>query len=166
MKEDRRQRFSNGGTTAYQKVMNTAVRILAHRDHSKYELKQKLQRRDFESKVIETVIAECERLDYINDPRTARRYILELKRKGFGRRHIRMALQKKHLGGAAIEALVVENYPESEERQNADNLLEKKRQTFWAEEDPEKRRKKMYRFLYARGFGTAVISDLIRELVK
>jgi uncharacterized protein YbaP (TraB family) len=32
--------------------MNTAVRILANRDHSKYELERKLQQRGFESKLI------------------------------------------------------------------------------------------------------------------
>jgi len=146
--------------------MHTAVRILTHRDHSKYELKQKLQKRGFESRDIDAVIAECKRLDYINDRRTARVYILQLKRKCFGKRYIRMALKKKRLGGAAIEQILPENYPDADERENAGKLLEKKRKAFEREPDAKKRSDKIYRFLYSRGFSTAVISDLMRDLVK
>lgn len=146
--------------------MNTAVRILANRDHSKYELKQKMQQRGFASKVIDTLITECERLNYINDPRTAHVYILQLKRKCFGKRHIRMALKKKRLRGAVIEKILLENYTEAEEHENAGKLLEKKMKTFNREEDSKKRRDKIYRFLFSRGFNKEVISDLIRDLVK
>jgi len=166
MTGDRRQNFSTPAKTSHQKAMNTAVRILTNRDHSKYELKQKLQQRGFASKVIDTVIAECERLDYINDPRTAHIYILQLKRKCFGKRYIRMALKKKRLRGAVVENLLLENYPEADERENAGKMLEKKRQTFEPEEDLKKRKEKTYRFLCSRGFSKDVITNLIRDLVK
>ena len=146
--------------------MNTAVRILANRDHSKYELKQKLQQRGFGSKVIDTVIVECERFNYINDKRTADVYILQLKRKGFGKRYIRMALRKKRLSGAAIENILHKNYPEAEELEHAGRLLEKKMKTFEREADLKKRSDKIYRFLYSRGFKTEIIGDLMRNLVK
>jgi len=152
--------------TARTGAMNAAVRILTHRDHSKYELKRKLQQRGFASDVIDTVIQECERFNYIDDKRTARVYISQLKRKRFGKRHIRMALKKKRLYDAAIEEMLMENYAEIEERKNADKLLEKKKTTFSREEDLKKRRDKIYRFLYSRGFDKDVIADLIRDLVK
>ena len=53
-----------------------------------------------------------------------------------------------------------------EERNNADKLLEKKMKTFSREEDLKKRRDKIYRFLYSRGFNKDIIADLIRDLVK
>ena len=146
--------------------MNAAVRVLTQRDHSKYELKQKLQQRGFASEVIDRVTLECERLNYIDDKRTARVYISQLKRKRFGIRHIRMALKKKRLYGADIEAILSENYAKIEERENADTLLEKKMKTFNREENLKKRRDKIYRFLYSRGFNKDIIADLIRDLVK
>ena len=146
--------------------MNTAVRILTHRDHSKYELKQKLQQRGFASEVIDTVITECERLNYIDDHRTAHVYISQLKRKCFGKRHIRLALKKKRLSGAVTEKILLENYTEAEEHENAGKLLEKKMKTFNWEEDSRKRRDKIYRFLYSRGFNNDVITDLMRNLAK
>ena len=166
MKENRRQISATSAKTSRQQAMNAAVRILTHRDHSKYELKQKLQQRGFASEAIDTAILECERLNYIDDTRTARIYISQLKRKRFGIRHIRMALKKKRLYGAAIENILLENYAKIEERKNADELLKKKMKTFNREEDLTKRRDKIYRFLYSRGFNEDIIADLIRNLAK
>jgi regulatory protein len=166
MTENRRHNFSAPTKTSPKDAMNTAVRILTYRDHSKYELKQKLQRREFASEVIDTVIVECERLNYIDDERTARVYISQLKRKCFGKRHIRMALKKKRLSGSVIEKILLENYTEAEDRENASKLLEKKMKTFNREEDSKKRRDKIFRFLYSRGFKKDTISDLIRNLAK
>ena len=166
MEEDRRQNFSTPAETSHQQAMNTAVRILTNRDHSKYELKQKLQQRGFGSKAINTVISECERLNYINDKRTAHVYISQLKRKCFGKRYIRMALRKKRLSGAAIEKILSENYPAVDEYAHAGRLLEKRMKTFARETDLRKRSDKIYRFLYSRGFKTEIIADLMRNLVK
>ena len=166
MTEDRRQNASDPAKTARAGAMNAAVRILTHRDHSKYELKRKLQQRGFASEVVDAVIQACERLNYIDDKRTARVYISQLKRKRFGIRHIRMALKKKRLYDAATEDFLLENYANIEERKNADKLLEKKMKTFSREENLKKRRDKIYRFLYSRGFNKDIIADLLRNLAK
>jgi regulatory protein len=164
MTEDRRQINSKPAKISRQQAMNTAVRILTHRDHSKYELKQKLRQRGFTSKVIDSVVVECERFNYINDPRTAHVYISQLKRKCFGKRYIQMALKKKRLSGTAIENILLENYPEADEREYAARLLEKKMEAFAREADLKKRRDKMSRFLYSRGFRKNIIADLISDL--
>jgi regulatory protein len=162
MTEDRRQLNSKPAKTSHQQAMNTAVRILTHRDHSKYELRQKLRQRGFTSKVIDTVVVECERFGYIDDKRTARIYILQLKRKCFGKRYIQQALKRKRLSGAAIEKILSENYPGADEYEHAGRLLEKKMKTFERVADLKKRREKIYRFLYSRGFSTTVIRDLVK----
>lgn len=166
MTADRRQSFSNAGRTSYQKAMNTAVRILTNRDHSFYELKRKLQERAIENEVIGAVMAECERLNYINDERTARLYISQLNRKCFGKRYIKMALKKKGLRGDAIENILLQKCSEVEERKKAARLLGKKMKTSNQEKEAEKKRDNIYRFLYARGFSKDVIIDLIRDVVK
>ncbi len=166
MTEDRRQNFSTPAKTSHQQAMNTAVRILTNRDHSKYELKQKLQQRSYASEVIDAVIVKCEHFGYLDDKRTARVYILQLKRKCFGKRYIRLALKKKRMSGAAIEKILLKNYPGDDEHLYAGRLLEKKMKAFERETDPKKRNRKIYRFLYARGFNAAVISDLIKNMVK
>jgi regulatory protein len=167
MTEGRKKIFATPATISDgQKAMNSAVRILTNRDHSKYELKQKLQQRDFASKVIDTVIAECERLNYINDERTARVYISQLNRKCFGKHHIKMALKKKGLRGAAIENILLQKCTEDEERKKAGRLLEKKLKTVNREKEARKKRDHIYRFLYSRGFSRDLIADLIRSVVN
>jgi regulatory protein len=166
MTADRRQSFSNAGRTSYQKAMNTAIRILTNRDHSFYELKQKLQQRAIENEVIGAVMAECERLNYINDERTARLYISQLNRKCFGKRYIKMALKKKGLRGDAIENILLQKCSEVEERKKAARLLGKKMKASNQEKEAAKKRDNIYRFLYARGFSKDVITDLIRDVVK
>jgi regulatory protein len=150
------------GTSHNQKAMNAAVRILANRDHSKYELKLKLQHRGFRRQDIDAVILKCERFGYIDDRRTARVYIIQLKRKCFGRRYIRQALKKKRLMGAAIEKILSEDYPAEDEHQYARKLLDKKMKPFEHETDAHKRKDKMYRFLNSRGFSPAVIVELVK----
>ena len=142
--------------------MNTAVRILTNRDHSKYELIQKLQQRGWAAKIIDAVIARCVDFGYIDDDRTARVYILQLKRKCFGRRYVRLALKKKRLVGAEIEKILVENYPGEDEYVLAGRLLEKKKKTFAGEADQKKRSDRIYRFLHSRGFSPSVIRELVK----
>ena len=141
--------------------MDTAVRILTHRDHSAFELNRKLKQRGYATRISDAVIAQCEDFGYIDDRRTARVYILQLKRKCFGRRYVRLALKKKRLTGAAIEKILVENYPGEDEYVHAGRLMEKKKKTFASEVDPKKRRDRIYRFLYSRGFSPAVIRRLV-----
>ena len=164
MTKDTTQNYSPAANQSYQQAMNTAVRILTHRDHSHYELKRKLQQRGFASEVINGVIEKCERFGYIDDQKTARLYILQLKRKCFGKRYIRLALKKKRLRGDAIDRILSAEYPEVDEYEHASRILEKKKKTFAREPDLQKRSDKAYRFLYSRGFSPAVLSDLIQEL--
>jgi regulatory protein len=159
--ENRGQHVSLPAEKSYRQAMNTAVRILTHRDHSAYELKQKLQQRGYAAKIIDAVIAQCEDFGYIDDRRTARVYILQLKRKCFGRRYVRLALKRKRLTGAAIEKIFAENYPRKDEYVHAGRLLEKKK-SFASEADPRKKNDRIYRYLYSRGFSPAVIRSLVK----
>ena len=143
--------------------MNTAVRLLARRDHTGFELQQKLRQRGYGRGVIDAVLTECERLDYINDERTARVYIGQLARRGFGFRRIRLELKKKGLSGDRFESILNESSSEIDEHEIARKILQKKMKSFEREEDSKKRRDKIYRFLYSKGFSDMVISDLIRE---
>ena len=164
MAKDTRQNYSHAANEVYQQTMNTAVRILTNRDHSAFELKRKLQQRGIAAEVINAVIAQCEHFGYLDDLRTARVYILQLKRKCFGRRYIRLALKKKRLMGAAIEEILLENYPGKDEYAHAGRLLDKKMKTFAREADPKKRSDKIYRFLHSRGFSPSVIRNLVKQL--
>ena len=148
----------------YQKALNTALRILTGRDHSKSELIRKLKQRGLKSEDIEKAVSECERLDYINDERTARVYINQMIRKGHGLNRIRHEMNKKGLRGQRIQNILSEIESDIDEAEGAERILEKNVKRFERESDLKKRRDKIYRFLYARGFSKSMISDLIRKI--
>ncbi len=146
--------------------MNTAVRLLARRDHTSLEIQQKLGQRGFGREVIDRVLAECRRLDYIDDERTARMYIGQLARRGFGFRRIRLELKKKGLAGGSFENILTESNSEIDELEIARKVMLKRMKSFERVEDHQKRRDKIYRFLHARGFAESVISEILRKLPK
>jgi len=145
------------------KALNTALRILTRRDHSKYELVQKLKQRGFTEDVIDHAILSCVRFDYINDERTARLCIRQLKRKGYGLKRIRLELNKKGLRGRRIQGILNESVSEKDERESAERLVKKNIKRFEREKDPLKRRDKIYRFLHARGFAEGIISEILKN---
>jgi regulatory protein len=146
----------------YPKALNTALRILTGRDHSKSELIRKLKQRGFSPEDIAKAVSECERLDYINDERTAGVYINQMIRKGHGLNRIRHEMNKKGLTGQRIQNILDQIESDIDEAQGAERILEKNIKRFEREKDLKKRRDKIYRFLYARGFS----QDTIRKLIN
>jgi len=148
---------------SYRKAFNTALRLLARRDHSKFELAKKLRQRDFDSEVIEKVFLEFERLNYLNDDRTARVFIEQLFRRGCGARRILAELKRKGLKGEHITGLLNEIVPDGRERENAERVLIKNMNRFDREIDRQKRKAKIYRFLCARGFSNEVTTEIMKK---
>jgi regulatory protein len=148
----------------YRKALNTALRILTRRDHSKHELIQKLKVRGYAGKVIDEVITECERLEYINDQRTAQVFIRQLHRKGYGRKRIRFELNLKGLCGKHIQTVFSKSISDADEYQCAEKIFQKHARRFDQEKDVLKRKDKICRFLYGRGFSKTVISELIHKI--
>ncbi len=147
----------------YQQAMNVAVRLLSRRNHTGYEIEHKLKDRGFEADLTEKVIAECERLNYINDKETARLYIQELKRKGYGTHRISISMKKKGLSEELTEDMLEQFNSESDELENARRVLENKLKSFEREKDIRKKKEKIYRFLYSRGFSKSVISEIMSQ---
>jgi len=156
--------MQNSSHNPYRKALNTALRILTRRDHSRHELSQKLAVRGYTGEVIDKVISECERFDYINDERTARVFIRRLHRKGYGRKRIRFELNLKGFRGNHIQAALSKSISDDDECQCAKTILKKHARRFDREKDVLKRKDKIYRFLYGRGFSNAMISELIRKI--
>ena len=142
---------------------NAALRILTRRDHSRYELVRKLKQRGFSSEDISHAVTACEKYDYIDDERTAKVYIRQLKRKGYGKKRIQLELKKKGLKGDRILNILDERVSETEECEGAQRILTKNVKRFEREKDLQKRRDKIYRFLHTRGFSREVITKTIKR---
>jgi len=156
--------MQNSSNDPYRKALNTALRILTRRDHSKHELSQKLKARGYAEDVIDEVISACERFDYINDERTAQVFIRQLHRKGYGLKRIRFELNRKGLRGKHVQGVLSKSISLADEYQCAEKIFQKHIRRFDREKDVLKRKDKIYRFLYGRGFSKAVISEIISEI--
>ena len=143
-------------------ALNSALRILTRRDLSRYELVQKLKQRGFSKDLIDDSVSACERFDYINDIRTAQVYIRQLKRKGYGKKRIKLELNKKGLKGSRIQGILDDSVSIPDEREDAERVLRKHMVRFDREPDESKRRDKIYRFLHTRGFAQEVIAETIK----
>ena len=155
------QDSSNGH---YRKALNTALRILTRRDHSKYELSRKLKARGYTEDIIGDVVSECERFGYINDERTAEVFIRQLYKKGYGLKRIRFELKSKGLRGKHVQGILAKSISEADERLCAEKIFQKHANRFQRDTDELKRKDKVYRFLYGRGFSNDVISQIIAKL--
>ena len=147
----------------YRKAFDTALRLLTRREHSKYEITQKLKQRGFSPEVIEKTISECERFDYISDERTARVLIRQMIRKGYGAKRIRLEMGMKRLRSNSIQRILSESVSEADEREGAEHILKKHIKKFERENDLKKKKEKIYRFLYSRGFSQEIISQLMKK---
>jgi regulatory protein len=85
-------------------IEHTALRLLAQREHSRWELTRKLSGRGFELAAIAPVLAQLEAHDYLNETRLAERYTAERRNKGFGPLRIRAELRDKGVAEELIDA--------------------------------------------------------------
>jgi regulatory protein len=145
------------------RALNAALRILTRRDHSRYELVRKLKQRGFSKEDIDDAVSSCEKFDYVNDERTTKVYIRQLKRKGYGKKRVQLELSKKGLKGDRIQGILDQSVSETDEREGAARILKKNSKRFEREKDSLKRRDKIYRFLHARGFSQGVIAENLKR---
>lgn len=148
----------------YSNAYNSALRILARRDHSAAELVQKLIRRGYEESVIQRVVAECVRLDYLNDGRAAAQVIGRMKRKGMGMRRIRYELEKRGLDGESAEAQLSHSVTPAEERSLARRVALAKWRKLADEQDHRRKMLRLQRFLRYRGFPDSIIFEMLKEM--
>jgi regulatory protein len=157
-------RMENGEESAYKAALAGALRILSLRDHSVAELARKLVRRGFAEEVVQAVVSECLRLNYLDDRRASEQAVERLKRKGCGARRIRMELARKGLTGADTEERLRNAFGPGEELEVALATARRKWKTLQPAADPGKRIQRLQRYLHSRGFSESVIYAVTADL--
>lgn len=99
--------------SAYARLLDRAIRILAMRDHSEAELRRKLtapvmtkngpEPIDAPPEEVEKVIAWCQESHYLDDERFAKQFIASRSRKGYGPARIRQELNQKGIARQGAE---------------------------------------------------------------
>jgi regulatory protein len=147
----------------FDRIWNIVLGFLERRDHTAFELEQKLLQRGFDKNNVHKIISKCRQLDFVDDKNTGRIYLIELIRKGYGPHRIRYEMAQKGLGEDLIDELFLEISVEINERALCEKVLIKKINTLSLKKDSKKRKAILYRFLLSRGFSRSVILDLIKN---
>ncbi|RBP67853.1 regulatory protein [Brevibacterium sanguinis] len=147
---------------AYAKAKKTAMNMLAMRDHSSSELREKLEKRDIPPAVIDELIAKLRRSDLLDDAEFAQRYVrAHRERRKLSRGALRRELTKKGIEPEII-ADVVEDVEGEEElaRQVAEKKAASSRGL-----DHEVRQRRILGMLARRGFSSAVCLKVTRDVL-
>lgn len=136
---------------------SVAVRLLSRREHSAFEIRDKLAKREFDDEEITQAIAELIKGGWLSDERFAEAYIRMRQLKGFG--PIRIAMELNERG---VKESIVETYLHPQEaiwRQSLVQQYQKKYKNKAIEDYNDKARR--IRFLQYRGFALDVIYQVV-----
>lgn len=138
-------------------TIHSVLALLATRDHSRQELKQKLARRFPDNPHVESILEQSEALGYIDETRFAEQRIRYLSQKGKGPRFIQNDLQQKGISNEMIakQFIIIDNSWLNIARHA---LLKRFRQA----PTNLKEYSQQMRFLQQRGFTEQHINSLLR----
>jgi len=138
-------------------IQRAAKSLLAARDHSRQELRRKLDVRGYASADIDAVLDDLIARALLDEERLAEAYVGERSRKGFGPARIRHELRQKGLESDCIERHLVSD------RDQLLDMIKMAHERKYGEDPPgdPKERARRGRFLEYRGFP----GDLIRRFL-
>ncbi len=141
------------------------LRLLARRDHSKKELKDKALRKGYSAVQIEGILNELGEKGYINNLEFASKFARDKFRfNKWGLNKIRVELRKKGVSEKEITS-ALSQIDESSQFESVQELVIKHRTRF-LRAVPEKRKKKVFDFLLRKGYPGPLISSKIESLLK
>jgi len=136
----------------------SAVRLLARREHSAFEIEQKLAQREFAPDEIRQAVSELTQGGWLSDERYAQAYIRMRQIKGFGPVKIQLELSERGVDETIIEqylyrddhhwqALLVAQYEKKYRNTDISDYADKT---------------KRIRFLQYRGFSLDAIMNVVK----
>ena len=142
-----------------QSIRNTAMNLLARREHSANELLQKLKLRDFDQSDILPAIEELQADNLQSDVRFTESFVNQRVNAGYGPIKIRHELRQK-----AVAEELVDSFLEKFDGEWQERLLQQKMRKFGAEIPADYSQKmKQARFLQNRGFSRESVMRLFRS---
>lgn len=139
-----------------------SVRMLAAREHSENEIRNKLMQKGFDRETIDNTLMQLKSMGYINDSLFARKYISDrLKLKPRSKKALFYDLKRKGVSEDIIEEAL--NETELDEFSLAYRLAKKKYGKYDAVEPDVQR--KIASFLSHRGFSCEIICETIKQMM-
>lgn len=136
---------------------SVAVRLLSRREHSAFEIRDKLAKREFDDSEITQAVAELIQGDWLSDERFTEAYVRMRQLKGFG--PIRISIELNERG---VKESIVEMYLHAHDDvwlQSLKQQYKKKYKNKTIEDYKDKA--KRIRFLQYRGFSLDAICKVV-----
>ena len=150
----------------YVRAKQRALDYLAHKPRTEEEVRRKLRRQDAPEAVIEDVVARLYELSYLDDEAYAEDYVRNrFASKKYGPVRIRRELVERGVDRHTADAAVDDLFAEKDVRAAARTHAEKRWDRL-SDEEPRRRKQKVYRYLRRRGFTSDTINPLLDELER
>jgi len=154
---DRQQLKNFKQLSADDKAYGQALRYVALRVRSVWEMEQYLRRKNVDEPVAEKILNKLSSLDLLNDAAFARAWIQNRRLlKATSKRRLIQELHQKHVADDIIEEVLAED--ETDEHETLRNLVTKKRQQSKYQDDL-----KLMQYLARQGFNYGDIKSAMSE---
>jgi len=141
-----------------------AMRLLAQRERSAGEIRQRLQQKKL-GECVDEVIQSLEKMDYLNDERFARLFTRDkINLNHWGPQRIRSELYGKSVAKDVIERVLKAAFEKEDQQVTIEALIEKKLRGQTAITDKERQR--VWNFLTRRGFSTSDIAIVLGKIER
>ena len=136
-----------------------AIRVLAGREHSSFELRTKLKRKGYDDNSIEEVIEQLLKDKYLNEARFAEVFVNSKIKRGIGPIRIQLELQQRN-----VDSSLIDEYLDFEQTEWFNRASEVRSKRFGESLPVEVNDKaKQIRFLQQRGFTQQHIMSVIKS---
>ena len=133
--------------------------MLSRREHSAFEIRDKLLKRDFEESEIEQAINELQQGGWLSDERFAEAYIRMRQIKGFGPIRIAMELNERGVKESIVDTYMCTDNDSWQQTLKQQYLKKYKNRPIEDYSDKAKR----IRFLQYRGFALEAIYEVFKN---
>lgn len=140
-------------------IHQSALRLLARREHSRFELRRKLQERDYSEELITATLQKLVEQGLLSDARFTECYIRSRVAKGYGPVRIAMELQQRGVSEELLEEFL--DLKDDSWLEHAVKVRQKRFGKKMAEDFAEQARE--MRFLQYRGFTIEQIRQIYKE---
>lgn len=148
-------------------IKQKAFRLLGRRQHSIFELKTKLWRKDYEQKLIDSVLTDLKDNGYLNDDDFIREFVAaKSKSKNWSIRRIKSELIKRGISSKQIE-LALKEQPIDSDEENAAGLAKKKYEMLLKRDlDQNTLKQKLFNYLLSKGFDYELVKNVCDKIMK
>jgi len=148
-------------------IKQRAFRYLGRRQHSTSELRIKLKQKRYETELINEVLDDLKKKNFLDDTKFAEMFIEEkMKLKLWGEQKLRSELVKRGIKSEIITDVLANKISEEEKLNNAMIIASKKYDTLKNRSvDKDVIKRKLFTFLNSRGYNYDVIKEVYDELI-